>query len=60
MEISAEKTQLMTNSANGIQWEIKVKLGAVTSFNYLGAVVSNKGSKTGGSLKDCPCHCSSE
>ena len=47
MEISAEKTKLMTNSANGIQREIKVKgqkLGAVTSFKYLGAVVSDDGS----------------
>ena len=38
MEISAEKTKLMTNSANGIQREIKVKgqkLGSVTSFKYL-------------------------
>ena len=38
----------MTNSANGIQSEIKVKgqkLGTVTSFNYLGAVVSDDGSK---------------
>ena len=35
MGISAEKTKLMTNSANGIQTEIKVKgqkLGTVTSF----------------------------
>ena len=42
MEMSAEKTKLMTNSANGIQREIKVKgqkLGTVTSFKYLGAVV---------------------
>ena len=48
MEISAEKTQLMTNSGNGIQREIKVrgqKLGTVTSFKYLGAVVSDDGSK---------------
>ena len=33
MEISAEKTKLMTNSANGIQREIKVKgqkMGIVT------------------------------
>ena len=40
MEISAGKTKLMTNSANGIQREIKVKgqaLGTVTSFKYLGA-----------------------
>ena len=38
MEVSAEKTKLMTNSANGIQREIKVKgqkLGTVTSFKYL-------------------------
>ena len=44
MEISAEKTKLMTNSANGIQREIKVQgqvLGTVTSFKYLGAVVSD-------------------
>ena len=48
MEISAEKTKLMTNSANGIQREKKVKwqkLGTVTSFKYLGAVVSDDGSK---------------
>ena len=38
----------MTNSANGIQREIKVKgqkLSTVTSFQYLGAVVSDDGSK---------------
>ena len=48
MEISAEKTKLMTNSANGIQREIKVKgqkLGTVTSFKYIGAVVSDDCSK---------------
>ena len=48
MEISAEKTKLMINSADGIQREIKVKgqkLGTVTSFKYLGAVVSDKGSQ---------------
>ena len=48
MEISDEKTKLMTNSTNGIQREIKVKgqkLGIVTSFRYLGAVVSDDGSK---------------
>ena len=48
MEISAEKTKLMTNSANGIRREIKVKgqkLGTVTNFKYLGAVVSDDGSK---------------
>ena len=48
IEISADKTKLMTNSASGIQREIKVKgqkLGTVTSFRYLGAVVSDDGSK---------------
>ena len=48
MEISAEKTKLMTNSASGIQREIKVKgqkLDTVISFKYLGAVVSDDGSK---------------
>ena len=48
MEISAEKTKLMTNSANCIQREIKVKgqkLGTVTSFKSLGAVASDYGSK---------------
>ena len=46
MEISAEKTKLMTNSVSGIQREIKVKeqkLGTVTSFKYLKAVVSDDG-----------------
>ena len=41
MEISAEKTQLMTNNTSGINTEIKVngqKLETVTSFKYLGSV----------------------
>ena len=48
MEISAEKTKLMTNSANGIQREIKVKeqkLGTVSSLKYIGAIVTDDGSK---------------
>ena len=48
MNISAEKTKLMTNSANGIQRKVKVKgqkLGSVKSFKYLGAGVSDDGSK---------------
>ena len=48
MEIRAEKTKLMTNSAIGIHREIKVegqKLGTVTSFKYLGSVVSDDGSE---------------
>ena len=38
----------MTNSASGIQRETKVKgqkMGTITSFKYLGAVVSDDGSK---------------
>ena len=48
MEIRADKTKLMISSANGNQRETKVKeqkLGTVTSFKYLGAVVSDDGSK---------------
>ena len=48
MEIGAEKTKLMTYSANGVQKEIKVKgqkLGTVTSFKHLEAIVSDDGSK---------------
>ena len=61
MKTSVEKTKLMTNSANGIRREIRVKgqvLGNVTSFKYLGAVVSDDGSKPE-ALKDCTVHCSS-
>ena len=48
MEISAEKIKLMTNSTSGMNTEIKVnghKLETVTSFKYLGSVISGKGSK---------------
>ena len=48
MEISAEKIKLMINSAKGMQREIKdkrQKLGRVTSFRNLGAIVSDEGSK---------------
>ena len=47
MEISAVKTKLMRHSTNDIQREIMVKrqnLGTITSFKYLGAVVSDDGS----------------
>ena len=47
MEISAKKTELMTNNTNGINTEIKVngqKLETVTSFMYLGSVITNEGS----------------
>ena len=48
MEISAEKTKLMTNNTSGINTEIKVngqKLETVTSFKYLRSVVSDEASK---------------
>ena len=48
MEISAEKTKLTTNNTSGINTEIKVngqKLETVTSFKYLGLVITDEGSK---------------
>ena len=48
MEISAEKTKLMTNNSSGINTEIKVNgrmLETVTSFKYLGSVITDEGSK---------------
>ena len=48
MEISTKKTKIMTNNTSGINKEIKVngqKLETVTSFKYLGSVVSDEGSK---------------
>ena len=48
MEISAEKTKLMTNNTSGINTEIKVnrqELETVTSFKCQGSVASDKGSK---------------
>ena len=48
MEISAEKTKLMTNNTRGINTEIKVneqELEIVASFKYLGSVITVEGSK---------------
>ena len=48
MEISVEKTKLMTNNTSGINTEFKLnsqKLETVTSFKYLGSVISDKGFK---------------
>ena len=48
MEISAEKTKLMTNNTSGISTKIKVngqKFETVTSFKYLGSVITDEGSK---------------
>ena len=48
MEISADKTKLMTNNTSGIDTVIKVngqKLETVTSFKCLYSVISDEGSK---------------
>ena len=48
MEINAEKIKLMTNNTSGINTENKVngqKLETVTSFKYLGSVITDEGSK---------------
>ena len=48
VEISAEKTKLMTNITSGINTEINVNgqtLYTVTSFKYLGSVVTDESTK---------------
>ena len=48
METSDEKTKLMTNNTSGINTKIKMngqKLETVTSFKYLGSVITDEGSK---------------
>ena len=48
MEIGPNKTKVMTNNPNGFQREIKIKgqrLEEVENFKYLGAIISNQGSK---------------
>ena len=48
MEISAEETKLTTKNTSGISTEIKLngqKLETVTSFQYLGSVITDEGSK---------------
>ena len=55
MEINAENTMLMTNNTSGINTEIKVngqKLETVTSFKYLGSVITDEGSKPKDTLLD--------
>ena len=50
MEISAEKTKMMTNNTSGINTKIKVKghkFETVTSFKYLGSIITDEGSKPG-------------
>ena len=48
MEIGPDKTKVMTNNLNGFQREIKIngqRLEEVENFKYLGAIISNEGSK---------------
>ena len=48
MKIGPDKTRVMTNNPNGFQREIKIKgqrLEEVENFKYLGAIISNEGSK---------------
>ena len=48
MEIGPDKTKVMTNNPNGFQREIKTKgqrLEEVEKVKYLGAIISNEGSK---------------
>ena len=48
MEISAKKTKLITNNTSGTNTEIEVngqRLEGVTSFEYLGSVITDEGSK---------------
>ena len=48
MEISPEKTNIMSKKANGLTKTIEVKgcnLETVTNFKYLGAIVTDQGTK---------------
>ena len=48
MEIGSDKTKVMTNNPNAFQREIKIKgqrLEEVENLKYLGAIISNEGSK---------------
>ena len=48
MEISVEKTKLMTSNTKGISSDVRIggqKLETVQSFKYLGSVVTDEGSK---------------
>ena len=48
MEISAEKTKLMTNNTKCFSTEVKVngqRFETVTSFRYLGSIITDEGSK---------------
>ena len=62
IETSAEKTKLMTNSANGIQRVIKVKRaedGYCNKFQVPKSSCFRRWLQTRDSLKECTSHCSS-
>ena len=47
-KIGPDKTKVMTNNPNGFQRQIKIKgqrLEEVENFKYLGAIISNQGTK---------------
>ena len=49
MESSAEKTKLMTNNTSGMNTKIKIngqKLETVTTFQYLGSVITDESSES--------------
>ena len=59
MQISAEKTKLMTNNTNSISSNIRVndeKLETVQSFKYLEAIVTEEGPMPENTLQDSPDH----
>ena len=48
MEIGPDKIKVITNNPNGFQTEIKInvqRLEEVENFKFLGAIISNEGSK---------------
>ena len=45
MQINAEKTKLMTNNTNGFSTDNGEKLDCVNRFKYLGAIITDEGSK---------------
>ena len=48
IEIGPDKTKVMTNNPNGFQREIKIqgqRLEELENFKYVGAIISNEGSK---------------
>ena len=56
MEVSTEKSKIMTSSTNNISADIimnGLKLGEVTGFKYLGAILCKDGTCLAGPHQDC-------